>query len=159
MTRQRSARLQERVTAFHEEEARFSEFDSVVHAAKSGCALESLYLAREEIAREAAGLLFLRLRSVPGSREMGRLATRRINALRHVAGLTVAIAHAGAGEPSPDRMARIMRDLAEVIDAVASNVLPVALAKHFSEAWRDRLEPHLAALGVESDSLTAQTDT
>lgn len=143
IARQRSARVRQRVAAFHERAAVFVAADPLVRAAEMGPDLESLYLAREELAREAAGLLFMRLQAVPGSIEMGRLASRRIAALREVANLTVAIARAGAGAPSPERMARIMTSLFEVVDEASASVLPEDVAAKFARAWRERAQPLL----------------
>jgi len=151
--------MQERVAAFHEEGMRFAEADRVVQAANSGNYLESLFVAREELAREAAGLLYARLQSVPGSREMGRLASRRIAALRDVANLTLAIARVDQGLPSPAQMARILQSLQDVIEDAAS-VLPEEVALKFAAAWRQRIAPHMdhLLLGGASYSVVRSKD-
>ena len=51
VARRRSPRVQARVDAYNEDSARFVDADPVFEAAKSGDELESLYLAREELAR------------------------------------------------------------------------------------------------------------
>jgi hypothetical protein len=140
VARRRSARVQERVAAYHESEARFVDDDRLFRAAKADVNLESLYAARLELAREAAGLHFARLQAVPGSRELGRLASRRIAALRQVASLTIAIAHADAASPSPARLRLVLEDLMVVVDQSAASVLlPETLTK-FRTAWQGRVE-------------------
>jgi hypothetical protein len=154
VTPRRSARVQQRVSAFQEGSARFVDDDRVVRAAASGESLEALYIAREELAREAASLLFDRLQATPGSRELGRLASRRTSALRDIANLTVAIARAGAGAPSPERMGRILVSLMEVVDEAAVSVLPADTAVKFQLAWHAGIQPCLASL--QRDSATSK---
>lgn len=158
VVRRRTARMQERVAAFHEAGMRFAESDRVVQAAAATNDLEALFVAREELAREAAGLLYARLQSVPGSREMGRLASRRIAALRDVANLTVAIARVDRGLPSPAQMGRILQSLQDVIEDAAS-VLPEDVARRFAAAWRQRIEPHLEHLRLGGASYSAVPST
>jgi hypothetical protein len=141
---QRSQRVRERVEAFQAAEREFAKTDALLCAAVTDQRLEALYIAREELAREAAGLLFARLYSVPGSREMGRLATRRISALREVANLTLVIARYDSGSPSPERMGRILELLTATIDEAVASVLPADTAANFQQAWRARIAPFLA---------------
>jgi hypothetical protein len=140
VAQRRSARVQSRVAAYHESEARFVDADQLVRATKADSDLESLYMARLELAREAASLHFARLQAAPGSREMGRLATRRIAALRQVASLTIAINHAGAASPSPARLRRVLEDLMAVVDQSASSVLPPNSLTKFRAEWQRRGE-------------------
>lgn len=142
----RSARMEQRVAAHHADAARFVEADEVVRAASSKDDLEGLYVARLELAREAAGLLFMRLQAVPGSREQGRLATRRIAALREVASLTVAISRAVGSLPSPAAMRRILESLGQAVDEAAASVLPADVAERFSNAWREAARPQFDGL-------------
>lgn len=121
--------MRERVAEYHEDSARFVGADRVVRAAASGNDLESLHVAREDLAREAAGIFFTRLQAVPGSRELGRLASRRIAALREIANVTLAIARADQTTPSPARMSRILESLAGVVNEAAAAVLPEDVAK------------------------------
>lgn len=162
VARRRSPRVQARVDAYNEDSARFVDADPVFEAAKSGDELESLYLAREELAREAASLLFSRLQSVPGSPEMGRLASRRVRALREIASLTIAIARIDSAMPAPERLARIITNLLDVVGEAAREVLPPEGGELFRNAWRARLEPqlsklHIHVLSVET-SPAASTD-
>jgi hypothetical protein len=152
VTRQRSTRVQERVAAYNEKAARFVAADELYQAAQSGDDLESLYVAREQLAREAASLHFTRLQTVPGSREMGRLITRRISALREITSLTIAIARAGTGMPSPERLERIMANLIDVVDQSAAGVLPPEVAARFRDELRARLEPQLKQLRIKGTS-------
>jgi hypothetical protein len=139
--------VEQRVAAFHEAAARFAVTDRVVQAASGDEPLDSLYLAREELAREAAGLLFARLQTVPGSREVGRLSTRRLAALREITNLTLAIARVNADAPSPERVSRILTLLMDTIDDAADSVLPPETAARFKAVWRERIEPQLGKLG------------
>jgi hypothetical protein len=150
--------VQDRVQSFHEAELRFSSTDRVVRAAEANEQLEALYVAREELAREAAGLLFARLQSVPGSREMGRLASRRIAALREIVNVTLAIARFDSDMPSPDRMSRILGLLVATIEEVCDSVLPSESARKFRAEWRARIEPFLAQFrGSAAQSLPSGT--
>lgn len=133
---------------YNEGESRFVDADHLFRAAQSGHDLESLYVAREELAREAASLHFARLHAVPGSRELGRLATRRIAALREIASLTIAIARVDTATPAPERLARIMASLVEVVDEAATSVLLPEVATTFREEWRARLAPQFDQLGL-----------
>lgn len=144
VVRRRSARMQARIAAYNEEAQRFAAEDRLTQAVCSNDKLETLYMSREEIAREAAGLLFDRLHTAPGSREVGRLASRRLAALREVSNLTLAIARANADAPSPDRMHRILSLLMETIDDAADGVLPPEDAEKFRDLWRSRIEPQLS---------------
>jgi len=138
--------MQARVEAHREQGSRFVDLDPLYQAAKSGDDLEPLYVAREELAREAAALLFARIQSVPGSRETGRLASRRIAALREIASLTLALDRMAV--PAPDRLARIIANLREIVGEAAEEVLPTEHAEMFKKAWRLRLEPELTKLLV-----------
>lgn len=140
--------MQERVATYHDEESRFVDGDHLFRAAQSGPDLESLYMAREELAREAASLHFARLHAVPGSREMGRLATRRIAALREIAFLTVAIARVDTASPAPERLARIMGNLVKVVDEAAAGVLSPEAEAKFTKELRARLAVQFAQLGL-----------
>lgn len=153
----RSKRIRERVASFHEAEERFVEVDQVVLAASVDDRLEVLHVTREALAREAAGLLFARLQAIPGSREMGRLATKRISALRDIANLTLSIARIETGLPSPERMGRILGFLMTTIEEAAENVLPGDTARAFSDAWRARIEPALAQLATAPHTLLGST--
>jgi len=95
----------------------FTKADPVVVAVQ-GDAVESLYVARDAVAREAASLLFERLRAVPASREASRISSRRVAALAEIARLTIAIHRANPGQPSPERLGRVLESLqGEVEDA------------------------------------------
>lgn len=152
VARRPSTRVQERVVEYNEEATRFVAADELCQAVQSGDDLESLYVAREQLAREAASLLFSRLQAVPGSRELGRLVTRRISALREIASLTISIARAGTGMPSPERLERIMMSLIDVVDQAAAGVLPSEIVARFRDELRARLDPQLRQLRIKGAS-------
>jgi hypothetical protein len=138
--RRPSPRRVAKTTIYNEELDKFTEADSVVMAA-AGDSNESLYRTRDEVAREAAALLFERRRAVPGSREAARISTRRIGALVEVGSLTIAINRAHPGQPSPERLRRVLgllrQDVQTVIDDLfdepAVTALRAALAARLPE--------------------------
>jgi hypothetical protein len=150
----RSKNVQARVASFHDAEKRFVETDQVVLAALRDDRLDVLHVAREALAREAAGLLFARLQCVPGSREMGRLASRRVAALREIANLTLSIARIDTGLPSPQRISKLLELLMVTIDEAAESVLPTETATAFARACRQRIEPFLPQLTGSSQVTT-----
>lgn len=111
-----------------------------VYRAVRGNAVESLYAARDAVAREAASLLFERLRSVPASREAARISSRRIAALAEVARLTLAIDRANPGEPSPERMQRVMASLQGEVEGAARTLFSDDLVDRFMAALASRAD-------------------
>lgn len=113
-----TARRQAKQAAYNVELEQFTVGDEVVRATR-GRSVECLYQARDAVAHEAAALLWQRLRAVPGSREAARISSRRVAALAEVGSLTLAINKANPGEPSPERLSRVIAALrAEIEDAV-----------------------------------------
>ena len=116
-----SPRAQAKRDQFNEQLEQFTQADALV-AASVTHSVEVLYLAREAAAREAASLLFERLRCVPASREAARTSSRRIAALSEVARLTLAIDRTNPGDPSPERLRRILESLRQEVENATSKL-------------------------------------
>lgn len=128
--RRPGARRKIKVAAYNVALRQFTEVDSVVRAALGGT-IEVLYATRDAVAQEAASLLFEREQAVPGSREAARTSSRRIAALAEVGRLTVLIARAAPGEPSPERLRRVLgqlrTDVEEAVDELFDEPVAAAL--------------------------------
>lgn len=132
--RRMSPQAQARRDQFNEKLEEFTQTDALVAASDRGDPVEVLYLAREAAAREAASLLFDRLRCVPASREAARVSSRRIAALSEVARLTLAIDRANPGEPSPDRLRRILESLRKEVEGAAQKLFGTELSDQLMSA-------------------------
>lgn len=102
-----------------------------MRASTAASSLETLYEARNSMAREAASLLWERLHAVPASREASRISSRRIAALSEVAALTVAINRANPGQPSPERFGRVLVALRTEVEQAACTLFDDATAQRF----------------------------
>jgi len=136
--RQPSRYAKVRRDRFNDALEKFTRVDPVVVAVQ-GDAVESLYVARDAVAREAASLLFERLRAVPASREAARISSRRVAALAEIARLTIAIHRAHPGDPSPDRMRRVMAALQGEVEDAARKLFDAEGAERFVAELRSRL--------------------
>jgi hypothetical protein len=112
--------------------------DRVLRTVVAEKSLESLLVLREEMAREAASLLFQRLKAVPGSRELERLCSRRLAALAEVAALSIAIAKTAPGHTSPETTRRVCRLLLAEVEIAAAQVLPQDAVARLAEALQRR---------------------
>jgi len=131
---------QARNAARREALSRHEHHDPVVLAAHVGDPIESLYVLREQMAREAAALLFDRLYVCPRGRDSERLSSRRIRALADVANLTAQIARADPGAPSDAIVRRVVELLLVEVASAAADVLPEGSAAKLGEALRRRLD-------------------
>jgi hypothetical protein len=122
--RRPSPRRSAKTAVYNQELEEFTESDPVVRAAR-GESVESLYAARDAVAQEAASLLFERKRAVPGSREAARISTRRIAALVEVGSLTIAINRASPGQPSPERLRRVLGHLRKDVENAIEELFDV----------------------------------
>lgn len=116
-----SRQRQAKIAAYIVEADAFADADAVVAASAEG-SVHVLYAARDEVAREAAALLWERRRQPPGSREAARISSRRIAALAEVGHLTVLIARAAPGEPSPDRIRKVLAQLRLEVEGVIGDL-------------------------------------
>lgn len=117
----------------------FMRSDPVVRASTGGSSLEALYEARNSMAQEAASLLWERLHAVPASREAARTSSRRIAALSEIAVLTLAIHRANPGQPSPERLGRVMTALRAEVEEAACKLFDAATAQRFLDELARRL--------------------
>lgn len=143
--RRPSAKRRAKTEAYKTALTAFTALDPVVRAAQ-GTSIESLYATRDAVAREAASLLFERLNAVPGSREAARISSRRIAALAEVGRLTLAIGRANPGEPSPERIGRIMALLRADIEDAMRGLFDPDTAQRFVDAMARRLRYDAASL-------------
>jgi len=117
-----------------------------VRASTAASSLETLYEARNSMAREAASLLWERLHAVPASREASRISSRRIAALSEVAALTIAIHRASPGQPSPERLGRVLVALRTEVEEAACRLFDDATATRFLDELARRLPEDLSSL-------------
>ena len=145
--RRPSARRKAKTEAYNAAVSEFTQRDPVVRASQGG-SVEALYCARDAVAQEAASLLFERQNAVPGSREAARISSRRIAALAEVGRLTIAIHRACPGEPSPDRLARVMALLRADVEAAVRGLFEERTAQRLLDEMARRLPRDLASLSV-----------
>lgn len=122
-----SRQRREKIAAYNAEADAFVRTDAVVTASAEG-SVEVLYAARDEVAREAAALLWERRRQPPGSREAARISSRRVAALAEVGHLTVQIARAHPGEPSPERIRKVLGQLRKEVEGVIGDLFDAPAA-------------------------------
>jgi glycerol-3-phosphate dehydrogenase len=134
-----SERVRARIEAYEKAAAEHTEKDPLVRASAEPASLETLYLTREEIAREAAGALWMRMNSTPGSRERRRASARRVSALSEVAQLTLKIAKVTAGEASPATLRLVLDALQREVEDAAREVFDAGTADRLTIAIRCRL--------------------
>lgn len=147
--RRPNRRRQARTQAYNAALEEFTGSDPVVRAATAASSVEALYEARNSVAREAASLLWERLHAVPASREAARTSSRRIAALSAVAGLTVAIHRANPGQPSPERLGRVLAALHAEVEEAARNLFDSATAQRFLDELARRLPEDLLRLELQ----------
>ena len=146
-----SARRRAKTEDYNRALEEFTDAEAVMQAVR-GESVESLYAAREAIAREAAALLFERKRAVPGSREAARISSRRIGALTEVGSLTVAIHKTHPGQPSPERLERILGLLRSDIEEAVRDLFDETTAQRLLDELARRL-PDLRSLQDRSGTL------
>jgi hypothetical protein len=145
--RRASARRRAKTEAYNDALSEFTQRDPVVVAAQGG-SVEALYVARDAVAHEAASLLYERQHAVPGSREAARTSSRRIAALAEVGRLTVAIHRANPGEPSPERLGRVMALLRNDVEDAVRGLFDEETAQLLLDEMARRLPRDLASLSV-----------
>jgi len=136
--RRPSSRRKAKTEAYNAALSHFTQQDAVVVAAQGG-SVEALYVARDAVAHEAASLLYERQHAVPGSREAARTSSRRIAALAEVGRLTIAIHRSCPGEPSPERMGRVMALLRADIEDVVRALFDTGTAQRLFDEMARRL--------------------
>lgn len=89
-------------------------------------AIETLHLVKEEIAREAAALLFDRVEAEKYGRDTSQMSSRRIAALRDVANLELEIRKLGASsiDLKGERFQKVFLFLLQTLREAAQEVLP-----------------------------------
>ena len=117
----------------------FTRLEPVVRAAHEADSVEVLYAARHSVAQEAASLLWQRMQEVPASREAARISSRRIAALAEVGSLTIAINKANPGQPSPERVERVLGALRAEVVQVVRDLYDNATAERFLDELGRRL--------------------
>ena len=143
--RRPNARREARRRVYNAALEEFTGSDAIVRASAATSSVEALYEVRDSIALEAASLLWQRLHAVPASREAARISSRRIAALSEVASVTVAIHKANPGQPSPERLERVLGALrAEVVEAVR-DLFDDATAERFVDELGRRLPNELSS--------------
>lgn len=113
--------------------------DRVLRVVRDAETIEALHVAREEVAAEAAALLFDKSNTLPASREFGRICSRRVAALREIGKLTVEIAHAAPGLPSVATIRRVVDLLRIEVESIASEILSEDDLRRHREALERRL--------------------
>lgn len=145
--RRPSARRKAKALAYNAAVSEFTRQDPVVRASQGG-SVEALYCARDAVAQEAASLLWERQQAVPGSREAARISSRRIAALAEVGRLTVAIHRSCPGEPSPERLGRVMALLRADVEDAVRGLFDEKTAQRLLDEMARRLPRDLALLSV-----------
>ncbi|HEY0467869.1 MAG TPA: hypothetical protein VGC79_26900 [Polyangiaceae bacterium] len=138
--RRPSQRTRARIEQYRKAIKAHEENDQVVRAARGSERIETLYLAREQVAIEAASLLWVRLNARPGSREFGRTCSRRVSALAEVASLTIAISKADPDAPTIETTKWVCALLLYELKAAAASVLPSEAAAALDMALQQRLD-------------------
>lgn len=142
--RRPSPRRRAKTERYNQELEEFVDVDVVVQAATGG-SVECLYKTRDAVAQEAAALLWQRMQAVPGSREAARISSRRIAALAEVGSLTLAINRADPGQPSPERLRRVLSALRTEIESAVRELFDEDTAARFLGELSRRL-PDTASL-------------
>lgn len=140
LARRPSARTQARIERHRAALEEHEKQDPLLKVSRGTEKLAALYLAREQIAVEAAALLWSRLQMRPGAREIGRTASRRVAALAEVGRLTVEIARADPGAPSAVTMKRLLLQLRSDVEAAAGEVFDEATVARLTAAIRQRVD-------------------
>jgi hypothetical protein len=107
--------------------ATFIDADPLVQTAKSRQeALDTLQRVKEEVAREAAALHFMRIEEEKYGKDTSQMSSRRISALREVANIELEIKKLGMTmiDLKSERFQKIFLFLLETIREAASEVLP-----------------------------------
>ena len=123
-----------------------------MQTANNASPLEVLQVLLVELSREAAALLFDRLHLPPHSREVGRLASRRVRALRAVAATRLEMAQIEGDDPPPRVVRRIVELLVVDVLTAAREVLPSEAADRLTVAFHRRLEEQLDTLIAVGDT-------
>lgn len=94
-----------------------------------------------QLAEEAAGLKWERMRHTPGTREAERTSSRRVRALVDLAKLQVVRTQMADGDfdPQDPRVRRVAQLFVDKIESVVVGVLPADTAKRLVEKWRQSL--------------------
>lgn len=95
-----------------------------------------------QLAEEAAGLKWERMRHVPGTREAERTSSRRVRALVDLAKLQVVRTQMADGDfdPQDPRVQRVVQLFIDKIQSVVVGVLPEESARNLMEKWKQALE-------------------
>lgn len=144
--RRPNRRREARTRTYNEALDAFTSADPVVQAATGASSIDTLYETRNSIVREAASLLWARKHAVPGSREAARISSRRIAALSEVAALTIAIHRANPGQPSPERLGRVLLALRTEVEEAACKLFDAATAQRLLVELARRLPEDLSSL-------------
>lgn len=123
--------------------------DSVVQAASGASPVEVLHAQCVELAVEAAALRFDRIRASRGTKDVGRLISRRIRALRSVADAIVQLHALSVGTPSPTAIRQVLQLLTDDVLAASREVLDAPTADRLAEAVHRRVAPLIDELAAD----------